>query len=172
VHIKKSLGLALVLYYSHSTLRNYQLPSTTHDFNPKPTPQTYNQTTLYTSKMACCGRNNGTCVCAQEATCSCGKQPALQCSMSSLFLLPPLSRSHLLSHTNTPQPATRPSPRTSSPKTPPHARAESGPKMRATAAAPRTAARRTSRPTTPPRNRWARRYGEEAWMHLSETEDV
>ncbi|EDU51309.1 Metallothio domain containing protein [Pyrenophora tritici-repentis] len=30
--------------------------------------------------MVCCGRNNGTCVCAQEATCSCGKQPALQCT--------------------------------------------------------------------------------------------
>ncbi|KAI4613061.1 uncharacterized protein J4E88_001854 [Alternaria novae-zelandiae] len=30
--------------------------------------------------MVCCGRNNGTCVCAQEAKCSCGKQPALQCT--------------------------------------------------------------------------------------------
>ncbi|KAF1828683.1 hypothetical protein BDW02DRAFT_537749 [Decorospora gaudefroyi] len=30
--------------------------------------------------MVCCARNNGTCVCAQEATCSCGKQPALQCT--------------------------------------------------------------------------------------------
>ncbi|KAJ4336118.1 hypothetical protein N0V95_008712 [Ascochyta clinopodiicola] len=37
--------------------------------------------------MACCGRNNGECVCAKEATCSCGKQPALQCSMP-LFLHP------------------------------------------------------------------------------------
>ena len=38
-------------------------------------------------EMACCGRNNGECVCAKEATCSCGKQPALQCSMP-LFLHP------------------------------------------------------------------------------------
>ncbi|KAF1959793.1 hypothetical protein CC80DRAFT_489879 [Byssothecium circinans] len=30
--------------------------------------------------MTCCGRNNGECVCAQEAKCSCGKQPALQCT--------------------------------------------------------------------------------------------
>ncbi|KAH6859008.1 hypothetical protein BKA58DRAFT_393399 [Alternaria rosae] len=43
--------------------------------------------------MVCCGRNNGTCVCAQEAKCSCGKQPALQCSMSLpsfLHLMPSL----------------------------------------------------------------------------------
>lgn len=39
--------------------------------------------------MACCGRNNGACVCAQEATCSCGKQPALQCSTSLQLLGPP-----------------------------------------------------------------------------------
>ncbi|KAF2872107.1 hypothetical protein BDV95DRAFT_606670 [Massariosphaeria phaeospora] len=32
--------------------------------------------------MTCCGRNNGQCVCANEATCSCGKQPALQCTCS------------------------------------------------------------------------------------------
>lgn len=41
--------------------------------------------------MVCCGRNNGACVCAQEATCSCGKQPALQCSTYTHIDLTPAS---------------------------------------------------------------------------------
>jgi hypothetical protein len=85
------IELLSTAHSTHTTSTILRVPANYRTFT-KHFNTTYLPTSTTTSKMVCCGRNNGTCVCAQEAKCSCGKQPALQCSMSPL----PPSPSHLL----------------------------------------------------------------------------